>query len=295
MRNKRIVLFTLCTTICALPSCTGFGNSSSGSVNEYAPVFSADGKTVKYGYYPQTHVNDSLLIKDLNEIETSESNGLYILDGTYYAKKTFVMDPSSSLVFDDGTKIVTGNTCWFRCEPIKWDILESKNEGVYSLISSVLLDAHRYDDFSNNYKDSEIREWLNGTFYDTAFSLNDSFVQTVTVDNSASTTDSSGNGYVCEDTQDKVYLLSYQDYKNTDYFPEDAKDCKTKTTDWARANGAYYGTDSPYLYNGWYWSRSPNSDYSHMVWGVSGGDGLYYGAVDISCFCARPAITIKVS
>ena len=58
MRNKRIALFTLCTTICALPSCTGFGNS-----NAYAPVFSTDGKTVKYGYYPQTHLSNIGLIQ----------------------------------------------------------------------------------------------------------------------------------------------------------------------------------------------------------------------------------------
>ena len=115
------------------------------------------------------------------------------------------------------------------------------------------------------------------------------------MDNSAATTDSSSNTYACDDTQDKVYLLSYQDYMNTSYFADSAaRQCKT--TDWARANGVLVSTDSSYLYNGRYWTRSPYSSYSDYAWYV-----YYDGVLSDYCFvydsggAVRPSLRIKVA
>ena len=309
MRNKRIALFTLCTTICALPSCTGFN-----SFNVYAPVFSADGKTVKYGYYPQTHVNDPLLIQELNEIETPVFNGWYLYKGTYYTKKRVSFDGAT---FDDGTAIVSQMTYWFRCEPIKWNILKT-SKGTYNLVSSMLLDVHEYNNeywegtkagkYATNYADSEIRGWLNDTFYDIAFGLDDSFIQTTRIDNSASTTDSLSNKFICENTNDKVYLLSYQDYLNADYgysISIDESETRTcQTTEWARASNAHcYGGNFADKYNGSYWTRSPFSSHKYRGFSYSydlvskiyttGDIGVGYVCREYEC--VRPAITIKIS
>ena len=259
------------------------------------PVVSADGKTLTYGLYPQTHVSDTDTIASLNELTAAESNGWYLLDGVYYAKKS--ANPySSNYKFDDGTTIVSDTTYWFRCEPIEWKILSSA-DGTYSVVSSALLDAHRYDDSSNNYKDSEIREWLNGTFYNTAFALGNDHIETTEVDNSASTTGSS-NSYACANTNDNVYLLSYKDYANTAYFADSSmRGCKT--TDWADASGVIYNA---YTMFGYYLTRSPSRKSSTQCWYVnsSGNISDYYDFynwlyfVHCSHFGVRPGLSLTI-
>ena len=256
------------------------------------PVFGDDNTTVTYGLYPQTHVNDSDTINALNAIITPESNGWYLYNDEYYARKS--ANPyNSSYTFNDGTTIKSGTTYWFKCEPIKWKILVS-SDSTYSLVSTVLLDAHRYASSSNNYKNSEIRTWLNDDFLNSAFKLDSSLIQTTTVDNSASTTNSSSNTYACENTEDKIYLLSYKDYINTSYFSNNSgRMCKT--TDYARANGVWYSTSSSYYYNGYYWTRSPDSNYSDYAWHVDYDGNLYdYYFVSYSDGGVRPALTINL-
>ncbi len=266
------------------------------------PLFSEDYDTVTYGLYPQTHVSDETLISSLDALETAESNGWYLYDGAYYAKQS-ATPYDSSREFSDGTKIAEGTEYWFKCEPIEWKVLSS-SEGTYSLVSSVLLDAYCYYSstkertidgktvYPNNYEYSDIRKWLNDEFYNSAFSLSNSLIQTVMVDNSASTTVSSTNKYACDDTEDKVYLLSYADYENKDYFNYAARECRP--TDWARASGAYVYTNG----NGLYWMRSPDSGGSSEARCVdcSGFTSNFSGtAVDGWYAGVRPGITIKIA
>ena len=191
------------------------------------PVYDSSTQTATYGLYPQTNVNDSDLISELNKLTATESNGWYLHEGEYYAKASatpFI----SGYKFDNGTTIVSGETYWFKCEPITWNVL-SNNDGEYYLLSSVLLDAHCYYNstsnrtideqtvYPNNYEYCDIRAWLNNDFYNSAFALNNSNIQILAVDNSAPTTDSSDNSFVCRNTEDKVFLPSYQDYINSSY------------------------------------------------------------------------------
>ena len=267
------------------------------------PVLDSTSKTLTYGLYPQKRVSDSLTLNSLNALGAAESNGWYLLNGSYYAK-TSASPYSTSNVFDDNTKIVSKTTYWFKCEPIAWKIL-SFSSGEYSLVSNLLLDAHRYNEsysgtkdgcYANNYKNSEIRSWLNEEFYSSAFSLGNSLIQAETIDNSASTTDSSSNKYYSDDTADKAYLLSYQDYLNADYgfstskYSSSTRECKT--TDWARANGAYCSASS---YKGWHWTRSPLSSYSNYASYVREAGSLEYNSVGSSGTSLRPAITIKLA
>ena len=278
------------------------------------PTLSEDGKTVTYGLYPQKNVNDSTLVSALTALTTPESNGWYLYNDDYYAKVSAI-PISSSYYFDNGTNIVSGTTYWFKCEPITWDVLSNTN-GEYYIVSSVLLDAHCYYNstskrtidgktiYPSNYEYSDIRTWLNNDFYNSAFTLDNSYIQTTTVDNSASTTNSSSYSYACNNTQDKVFLPSYQDYINSSYGFSTSTDTRyCRTTDWARARGAWHDTSSgSYQYNGYYWTRSPCSSgfYSNNAWYVS-YDGRFSGMDSISSgvnsayISVRPAISINIA
>ena len=261
------------------------------------PILSDDEKTLTYGLYPQTNVNDSDLVASLNELTTTESNGYYFYNRYYYAKWS-ATPYDSSYKFDNGTTIVSGTTYWFKCEPITWNVL-SNNSGEYYILSSVLLDTHQYAASSNNYANSEIRTWLNNDFYNSAFALGNSNILTTTVDNSAATTNSTSNPYACDNTQDKVFLPSYQDYINSSYgFSTSTGITNTrccKTTDWARARGAYYTTQSSYLYNGYYWTRSPYSGGSDRAWYLDYDGYLDYYYVNVTGRSVRPSLSISIA
>lgn len=268
-------------------------------------VLSEDGKTLTYGLYPQTHVSDEATIASLNAIASPEVNGWYLLGGDYYAKQTAKLC-FPDYKYDDGAAIVYGSTDWFLCEPIEWRVL-SKEGGEALVVSSLLLDIHRYNEhyaglkdghYANNYKESEVRRWLNADFLDSALPFDSSYILTKTVDNSAATTNSATNPYACEDTQDKAFLLSYQDYRNASYgFSDDAsRECRT--TDWTRARGAVSSSSSEYLNNGCYWTRSPNSspnsNSSYSARYVD-RDGCLHGiGVKEGC-CVRPGLRVKVA
>ena len=276
------------------------------------PMFSTKNNTVTYGLYPQKNVNDSTLISALNKLTTSGINGWYLYENEYYAKLSATPN-KPFYTFDNGTKIVSGTTYWFKCEPITWNVL-SNTSGEYYILSSLLLDAHRYNEYytgtkdghyANNYEYSEIRAWLNNDFYNSAFALGNSYIQTTIVDNSAATTDSTSNSYACNNTQDKVFLPSYQDYINSSYGFSDSEDLTDtrccKTTDWARARGAWYNsTDSSQLYNDFYWTRSPSSDSSNVACYVDSDGSICY--VDVGANhvgdtygSVRAALTIRIA
>lgn len=274
------------------------------------PVLSEDEKTLTYGLYPQTNINDFDLVSKLDTLTIPESNGWYLYNGEYYAKVS--ADPyDSSCVFDNGTTIVSGTTYWFKCEPIVWNVL-SNNNGEYYIVSSVLLDARYYYNeaassrtidgqtvYPNNYKYSDIRTWLNAYFYNSAFALGNEYIQTTTVDNSAATTENTSNDHACANTEDKVFLPSYQDYINSDYgFSTSTNSTDTRccrTTDWARARGAYYYTSSgSYQYNGDYWTRSPNF-HDTRAWLVKGDGGLNGYYIVTYASSVRPALSVKIA
>ena len=196
-----------------------------------------------------------------------------------------------------------------------WDVLYANGVYTYFVLSSVLLDGHCYHNstsnrtidgktiYPNNYEYSDIREWLNNDFFNSAFALGDDYIQTKTVDNSAGTTKSSSNPYACRNTQDKVFLLSYKDYQSSSYgFSSSTSSSNTRTckvTDWARASGISYSTNLSSLYNGYYWTRSPDNDYPYYVWSIDYA-GLfnhnYYGDNGVASMfiSVRPSLSISI-
>ena len=276
------------------------------------PTLSNGGKTVTYGLYPQTRVSDNSIVSALNAIGDSAkgANGWYLYAGEYYAKVS-AKPYESGYKFDDGATIVNGTIYWFKCEPIKWDVL-SETDGEYYVLSDVLLDTHRFHEseedryingkriYANNYEYSDIREWLNGDFYNSAFALGNDAIQTTTVDNSKATTGSS-TPYACADTQDKVFLPSYKDYVDSAYGFSTSTDAsgtrECKTTDWTRATGARYETSASYLYNGSYWTRSPANLSSIFVLFVRDNGSIYDAGNGVrdARHSVRPCLSLRIA
>ena len=283
------------------------------------PFVDKEEGVVFYGLYPQTNVNDASLISILNEITTPESNGWYFYEDNYYAKVN--ANPyESNYKFDNGATIVSGTTYWFKCEPIIWNIL-TNNDVQYYIVSSVILDAYCFYNnenkrtindqtiYPNNYEYSDIRTWLNDDFYNSTFALGNKNIQTTTVDNSASTTQSDSNPYTCNSTQDNVFLPSFQDYINGSYgFSTSTKATDTRccrTTDFARARGIYYYTNNgSWEYNGFYWTRSPfeatSNDFDNYYEIYERVEVVHYGGkltnsiVDLSDYGVRPSLSISI-
>ena len=218
-------------------------------------VYTRDGDYIYFGEYPQTIKADSVTITS-----TQDSRGYYLgSDGCYYAK--VVTDPRySGYTFSTGASVTDGTTYYFKVEPIRWRILSEDGDTALILCDSIIANR-RYDDSSKNYKESEIRQWLNATFYETAFTeLQKELILTTTVDNSVYSTGYNSNPCACENTNDKIFLLSYREVTNSAYGFSSDSDRTMQTSDYSRASGVYMSKSSSYYGNGSWWLRSPFPD-----------------------------------
>lgn len=169
---------------------------------------------------------------------------------------------------------------WFKVEPIKWRVLTTNYNDTGNallLAEDVLMGGILYSlaeqeyvvngetVYPNNYKYSNVRAYLNGAyepddpqerkylnsgFLQTAFTESaQDLIEVTRVDNSALSAAYTGNQnsqavlYECEDTYDKIFLLSMQEVTNSEYgFMDYSKKDTTRlryVTDYARANYVY--------------------------------------------------------
>ncbi len=181
-------------------------------------------------------------------------------------------------------------------EPIEWIVLDvDKKTNRALVISRYGLDARAYQsgDWDTQYptwEKSEIREWLNSTFLNAAFTAEEQkAIATATVktgnnDEWVAFAKKKGGSYDNvsggADTQDKVFLLSleeamaYGGYSTVEDFINNGTDkMKAVPTKYAVAQGAYQygGSDSNYMLDNagccWWWLRSPGcySDRASLV------------------------------
>ncbi len=90
-------------------------------------------------------------------------------------------------------------------DPIHWEVI-NETESEITLMATYCLDAEPYNEggLDRTWKDCTLREWLNNSFYDTAFTEEEkSVIKTVSLDNGEQ-----------EGTEDKVYLLSKTEFEN---------------------------------------------------------------------------------
>ncbi|MBQ7611919.1 MAG: hypothetical protein IJU92_02480, partial [Spirochaetaceae bacterium] len=196
---------------------------------------------------------------------------------------------------------------WFKVEPIKWRVLTDNYSGKTLIFceSGLMANVPYYDNWNerdiggstiypNNYEHSRIRAWLNGLsfqlgsatnsdhngkgFLQTAFTAEeqDAIVMT-TVDNSAAsinpatdpiTFNNGTNDYACDDTTDKIFLLSGKEVTTSEYgfdtnvAREDSSRIR-KPTDFALAN--YAELSKRETFGGWFFLRSPSYKFRDFV------------------------------
>ena len=275
------------------------GNSDNTDNEEETVPYVREGNYIYFGEYPQSIKASSVTITS-----TVDSRGYFLgSDNAYYAK--VVASPfDSAYKFSSNQTVTSGTEYYFKVEPIKWRII-SENSGKAVLLCESIIDSSCYDSTNNNYKDSDIRAWLNGTFYTKAFgALEAALIHTVTVDNSLSTTGHTENANVCANTSDRVYLLSYKDVTNSAYgFSSNAGDVNVsrmkKTSDYAIAKGAYTSDSSQTAYkgNGIWMLRTPNDTYTHFIRECDHSGAVTDGGTNITStfFGVVPAITVTLS
>ena len=276
-----------------------------------------EGNYVLFGDWPQTVKAASVTVDESKSAVMGANTYYKGSDGAWYAKlssKYYKVEPIKWRVLTDnysGKKLLLAESILINCA--YYD---------YYDVNRTIGDTTVYP---NNYKESRVRAYLNGLSYtkkesDSADQVTDStfagkgFLQTAftasaqnqiadtTVDNSARSTNpdanasqwnSGNNTYVCENTSDKIFLLSEQEVTNSNYgFGAYNASRIRMTTDWSKANGA--NQNSTAGYGGWWWLRSP-VHYSSIVARKVSDDGnasdIYYVHIDYAGVV--PALTLQ--
>ena len=179
-------------------------------------------------------------------------------------------------------------------EPVKWLVLDV-HDGKALAISEMLLDCRLYNDEYKDtvWSDCSLRKWLNGDFYNTAFSDGEkSVIQTVRNTNPDNKITCAAGG---PDTEDKVFCLALDEAKDWGKNIE----LSAAVTEYAKSRGAYvsdnYDLDGKEA--GYWWLRSPglNNTAAACVYpnGVCSNSGQYF--VSPYDICVRPVIEVSLT
>ena len=309
---------------------------------------------VAFGDWPQTIKADDVEVTEDESTKKEMGMFTYYLgsDGNYYVKVT--ANPyREGYKYSDGSVVEEGEVVYFKVEPIVWRVLTEdykvpgeggelqSTHNALLLAENILTGGIRYyvnentrtitgagtkegepdTVYSNNYKYSTIRAWLNGKYeaddtqaqtYSNKGFLQTAFTETARdqiadteVDNSARSTnpdsdanqwDSGANPYASETkTKDKIFLLSVQEATKADYgFAKQIVGGNTRirvSTDYVKATGALQSAGN----GSWWWLRSPSSnDESNVRFIYHDGDANSYYYVTHTNGGVVPALSISL-
>ena len=185
--------------------------------------------------------------------------------------------------------------------PIEWLVLARDGDKAL-LISRYGLDAQPYNKHNTSvtWETCTLRTWLNGTFYNKAFSsVEQAAILTTNVDNSKNQCYSGWSTSGGNNTQDKVFLLSYAEankYFGVPYGNSSNTKSRVAPTAYAIAQGTWAsssnktadGTDA-----GWWWLRSPGN-YQDFAAVVDTDGSLRNITVNYVSGSVRPALWVNI-
>ncbi len=242
------------------------------------PTVTLDGWN-SYNYYYNNVITDGMYYKDVF-LNGEKYRGVYIVK--YRPFWTYCIGDQST-TYQNINGYFQGGVYWFKFEPIEWEYIEKEQYKI--LVAKVVIDSQQFNletskQVSVYYNKSTVRTWLNEDFYNTAFSDEEQAkILTVEVDNSASTTGLANNKYACENTFDKVYLLSYEQMQA--YYVDDIRREKLPT-EYAKSQGILSYTNDKSCW----WLRSPTGWHIDSAWHVTAEghfDYYFHGANSTSC------------
>ena len=231
------------------------------------------------GEFAQTLVDDEALHNALLNTTAKDETGNYFVYGGERYEKRMVW-----IGFDENYDDIYAPR-FYKVEPIRWRYLSQEGKKVQYRSENILCEREwkNTDTLAsgqklNNYKESDIRKWLNGEFLNKAFYYDRNLILPTDVDNSVSSTMDPSNSNICSNTKDRVYLLSKKDIYNENYgFVDD------------ESRLAYYNGEVDY-----WWTRSPDAS--------AQANGTYCVAKDgtatTGLYCGnergiRPALTFQ--
>ena len=173
---KRIELPVFFASFALLASGLGCfrASASAQQVNAESYSIDFDGASITVGNYPS-------LICYTAEMNEVEANGKLIAPNKYEYNDNYYSPVDPCRPYSGGIEL-PGNIvasqiwnikCWFKWEPLTWHFVKEVGDVSYFLCKSVV-DTHRWQggsyDPANDWENSEMRQFLNGEFYLTAFS-----------------------------------------------------------------------------------------------------------------------------
>ena len=177
-------------------------------------------------------------------------------------------------------------------EPIEWIVLEKREDGSLLVMSKYALDAQPYhfDRKSVSWVSCALREWLNSSFMNEAFSQSE--LEHISTDNPSNAEFISYGA----DVEDRVFLFSIYEAKG--YF-ENGADANSawgtcKPTAYAKAQGLWTFDGGGLDGNCRWWLRSLGDDTTNAAFvGVNGEVYELGRIVSRDDTAVRPALVIK--
>lgn len=173
---------------------------------------------------------------------------------------------------------------------------DSSCNGTWLLLKDIYT-TRTWDSSNNDYKNSDIHSYLNGTFLNLFDNDIKNAIKQVKIPyqngtGSGGSVASGANGLSC-----KIFLLSGYELgwttSDNSYFPRDG----AKLSYFSSGTSSSANNKRIANYNGsatYWWLRSPDTNYTSNVWGVSSGG--YYGSWDCSdSIGVRPALVLDSS
>ncbi len=294
-----------------------FGSYPQTEVKDEATLNALNSKSlnwISYGYYSGNGEEGSMIQSDYMKYAdvTYNGNKYRAVKFTEYRPGYTYGASSDSNSEQDDNGYYTNTTYWFKYDPIYWRVLDP-NDGL--IMSETIIDSQAYSNtiytygkdaygyagywndsahtnYANDYATSSIRKWLNDDFYNLAFTSDQkSKIKTTTLDNSAYS--SSYSEYDSVSTKDKVFLLSYDEVRNTQYGFNSTTDSSTtreaKGSDYAKCQGVFVASNE----NSNWRLRSPGSYSSSACKVYNDGDVYGHYSVYYTYYGVRPALKIS--
>ena len=173
---------------------------------------------------------------------------------------------------------------------------DSSCNGTWLLLKDIYT-TRQWDSSNNDYKNSDIHSYLNGTFLNLFDNDIKNAIKQVKIPyqngtGSGGSVASGANGLSC-----KIFLLSGYELgwttSDNSYFPRDG----AKLSYFSSGTGSAANNKRIANYNGsatGWWLRSPNTDYTGLVWSVS-SDGNYGNWYYDGTYGVRPALVLDSS